>query len=194
MAKDEPHSEREAPEAVGEKPTGRDELSLRRAIAEAFDPLRRFMYLQCGAWHEAEDVAQEALLRAWRSRESFDGRADPRTWIFAIARNHWRDRLRRLDSGPRIQGMSDALKLMEPAPGPAAAAGRGEIGQAVRAAMARLPSEQREALALRESQGLTFREIAAVSGVPIPTAKSRVRYALLKLAEELKNFRPEAQS
>jgi len=167
---------------------------LRRAIAEAFGPVRRYMYLQCGTWHEAEDVAQEALLRAWRSRDSFDGRAEARTWIFTIARNHWRDRLRRKRSRPQVQPMTEAMELPEASPTPHAAAARSELCEAVRLAVAALPAEQREALALREGQGLKFRQVAAVLEIPIATAKSRVRYALLKLADELSRFRPEAQS
>ena len=60
--------------------------------------------------------------------------------------------------------------------------------------MNQLPSDQRDALALRESQQLTFRQIAEVLSVPVATVKSRVRYALLKLAEELKGFQRELET
>ena len=165
--------------------------SLRLAIAEAFAPVRRYMYIQCGTWHEAEDVAQEALLRAWRSRDSFDGRADPRTWIFTIARNHWRDRLRRKRSRPQVRPMTEAMELPGPGPTPHAAAARSELNEALRLAVAALPAEQREALALREGEGLKFRQVAAVLEISVATAKSRVRYALLKLADELESFRDQ---
>jgi len=171
---------------------GTGAAELRRAIAESFGPVRRYIYLQCGAWHEAEDIAQEALLRAWRSRDSFDGRAKPKTWIFTIARNHWRDRLRRKRSRPEVRPMTETMELPEAGPTPHAAAARSELREAVRLAVAALPAEQREALALRESHGLKFRQIAAVLDIPPATAKSRVRYALLKLADELRRFRPEA--
>ena len=61
-------------------------------------------------------------------------------------------------------------------------------------ALGTLPAAQREALALRESEGLTFRQIADLLKVPAATVKSRVRYALIKLADELKAFRPELAS
>ena len=77
---------------------------------------------------------------------------------------------------------------------PPEAAARGELAEALQRAMAELPDDQREALALRESERLTFPQMAEVLGVPLATAKSRVRYALLKLARDLRAFAPEPTS
>jgi len=162
---------------------------VRRGLIDAAPAVRRFIFGMCGDWHVAEDVAQEAMLKAWRSRGSFDGRADARTWIFAIARNQWRDFLRRR-SGRRETSMS--LELTETAmASPPARAEQAEQAEAVDRALETLPPEQREALALRESQGLSFAQIGELLDVPPATAKSRVRYALTKLAEQLKRFGPE---
>ena len=77
---------------------------------------------------------------------------------------------------------------------PSEALQRQELAGALAAAMGALPDPQREALALRESDGLTFGQIARVLDVPIATVKSRVRYALAKLADELRNYREGASS
>jgi len=170
---------------------------LRAALAESFGPVRRYLFAMCGDWHEAEDMAAEALLRAWQGRGRFDGRAKASTWIFAIARNHWRDRLRRKRTAPGMQPIAEAPQMIEPSPSPSAVAIRRELADAVRQAVGKLPAPQREVIALRESGGLKFAEIAELLGLPVGTVKSRVRYALLKLADELRRFRhmrPEAES
>jgi RNA polymerase sigma-70 factor, ECF subfamily len=167
---------------------------LRAAVADAGPAVRRFLFGMCGDWDQAEDLAQEALLKAWDRRESFDGRSGARTWIFAIARNQWLDRLRRRAVRPATEPMNDATYIPAKASPPDGDLRRGEVVRAVRAALGELPADQREALALRESEGLSFAQIAEVLGVPLPTAKSRVRYALLKLAERLAPWRSELDS
>lgn len=168
------------------------EGDLRAAIAEAAIPVRRFLFGMCCDWERAEDLAQEALLRAWGRRATFDGRADVRTWIFAIARNRWLDGLRRDRSAPRMETMNEATYIPHRGEAPEAGLHREEQARAVRAALGELPAEQREALALRESEGLSFAQIATMLDIPVPTAKSRVRYALLKLADRLAGLRPES--
>ena len=74
--------------------------ALRAAMDQAAPAVRQYLFGMCGDWHQAEDAAQESLLKAWNKRETFDGRADPKTWIFTIARNCWLDRLRRGKTQP----------------------------------------------------------------------------------------------
>jgi RNA polymerase sigma-70 factor, ECF subfamily len=163
---------------------------LRAELAAQAPAVRRFLFGMCGDWDQAEDLAQEALLKAWSRRESFDGRSSPRTWIFAIARNHWLDQLRRKKTMRLTrQALTDPVA---PGGGPPAAMARNELRQAVETAMGKLPPEQCEALALRESQALSFEQIGQMLNVPTATVKSRVRYALLKLSHELEPFQDQA--
>ncbi len=163
---------------------------LRAAICEAAGPARRYVLGLCGSWELAADVVQEAMLKAWAKQDSFDGRANARTWLFAIVRNQYLDALRRKQARKDTQPMIDASDIPDSrTPSPLRAAAGAELASAVELAMGNLPPEQREALALRESQGLSFAQIAQMLGLPLPTVKSRVRYALLKLAAELHGYR-----
>jgi RNA polymerase sigma-70 factor (ECF subfamily) len=179
-------------EVRGQAPLDTEEL--RAALSDTGGAVRRFLFGMCGDWHVAEDLAQESLLKAWRSRASFNGRANVRTWVFAIARNAWIDYLRR----QRVRGveetMDQAIATASTAPGPVASASGREFSAQMALAMTSLPPEQREALAMRESDGLTFIEIARLLDLPVATVKSRVRYALTKLANELRAFAPEQAS
>ena len=69
-----------------------------------------------------------------------------------------------------------------------------ELAEAIDLALDQLPDAQREALMLRESGGFTFAQIAETLDLPLATVKSRVRYALMKLSEQLKPFREELKS
>ena len=180
------------PIGQGRRAPGADDAAvLRTRLGELAPAVRRYLFGLCGDWDEAEDAAQEALLRAWRGLGRFDGRAELGTWVFAIARNHWLDRLRRRRARPAEQ-VTDGTYIESRGDPPAAALERGELAEIVRRALDRLPPEQREALALRESEGLKFDQIAEMLDVPTSTVKSRVRYALAKLADELRSHRREA--
>ncbi|RPI62845.1 MAG: RNA polymerase sigma factor [Planctomycetaceae bacterium] len=162
---------------------------VRAELAESGAPLRRYLFGMCGDWEHADDLAQDALLKAWTRRESFSGQASFRTWVFTIARNCWLDWLRKKRNAPREETMNEKFAYIDSGSPPDAAIRRGELAHAVKQALEKLPGEQREVLALRESEGLTFDQIGVMLGIPSATAKSRARYALLKLAEELKDYK-----
>lgn len=121
---------------------------------------------------DAEDAAQEAFLRAFRSLKTFRGQSWFRTWLFQIAINAART-LRRSREGRPEDPAGSAMDFDE-----TPAAGRLEdrviTRDAVRRAMALLPSELREAVVLRDVNGLEYREIAEALDVPIGTVESRI--------------------
>jgi len=165
-----------------------DDPALRAAIETSAVFIRRYLFGLCGDWHQAEDLAQEAMLKAWSRRESFGGKSDARTWLFSIARNHWLDRLRQKKAAAMETVIHDTL-AGDGRDEPSRAAADAELRRAVERAMSQLPPEQRDALAMRESDGLSFAQIAEVTQTPVTTVKSRVRYGLLKLAELLREYR-----
>jgi RNA polymerase sigma-70 factor, ECF subfamily len=144
---------------------------------------------------DVEDVVEEAFWQAWRQAERFEPeRGSVQTWLLTIARSRALDRLRarrRLREDPLV----DAAEADTSAPTPAAPsdpladAEHAERSQLVRAALADLPTEQREALELGYFGGLSQSEIAEQTGQPLGTIKTRMRLALQKLRERLSPLR-----
>jgi RNA polymerase sigma-70 factor (ECF subfamily) len=161
-----------------------------RAAAAAF--VRRFQrrvfglaMTILGDAEAAEDAAQEAFVRAWRHGASYDARRGRvLTWLLAIVRNVAIDsaRLKRADTlDPEV--LASQVDLHAP---------RGESGterlgerERLREALQTLPMEQRRALFLAAYSGRTAQEIGELEGVPLGTAKTRIRTAMLRLREEL---------
>ena len=132
---------------------------------------------------EAQDLAQEAMLRAWRYFEGFRGEA-AKPWLLRIVRNTWVDRRsERVKAGEPLDA---ATEVASAAPDPEAAAGQGERRRVVAAALASLPAEMREVLVLREIQDLSYKQIAQALNLPIGTVMSRLSRAREKLAEVLR--------
>ena len=130
----------------------------------------------------AEDVAQEALVRAWRHASVFDARrGSVATWLLTITRNL------AIDAGrvriPITIEPDALLGLTPPAPGrgPADVVSLHDDVDRLRAALTTLPEEQRRAVVLAGIWGLTGREIAEREEIPLGTAKTRIRAALRRL-------------
>ena len=119
----------------------------------------------------AEDVVQEAMLRAFTYFPGFRG-GDGRAWLLQIVRNTAWSRPR----GPRLEALDDdaGASLIAPGPDPEAALALTEAHSQLSRMMARLPAELRECLALRELEDMSYRDIAEVTGVPVGTVMSRL--------------------
>jgi RNA polymerase sigma factor (sigma-70 family) len=130
----------------------------------------------------AEEIAQEALLRAWRHAGAYDhrrGRVE--TWLLSITRNLAIDHLR-LRRGEPIDPDSLAAReaMFMRAPEDPGGEARTEIEE-LRTGLASLPAEQRRALLMAALWGYTASEISEMEGAPLGTTKSRIRSAMLKL-------------
>src|ERR1700730_5665724 len=132
---------------------------------------------------EAQDVAQEAMLRALRYFHAFRGE-EARPWLLRIVRNTWADlRTRKGASDQPLEVVEDRAAE---GPDPEQSALAGDRRRHVAAALAALPAEAREILVLREIEDLSYKHIAAVLDLPIGTVMSRIARAREKLAVELK--------
>jgi len=148
-------------------------------------------YRILGNHAQAQDVTQDVFLRLWRNPSRFDARrGELGSYLRLMARSRALDLWREGQAAGRA---GDRLKLVvahaEPRADdrPAAAAELGEDRDAVRDALRRLPAAQREALVLAYWGGLTADQIARRSGVPLGTAKSRIRLGLAKLRTEVED-------
>lgn len=130
-----------------------------------------------GNYEEAADLTQEIFLRVYRHLGSFGGRSSLKTWIFRIAVNHCRDRLSRWR--PQTQPLGDdpsegEVSYADPSRGPEELAVAADEGRRVAEGLAKLAPVFREAVVLRDIEGLSYEEIADVLGVRIGTVRSRI--------------------
>jgi len=134
----------------------------------------------------AEDVAQEALLRAWRHAPIYDARRGAvSTWVLTIARNLTIDALRMRRTIPTDPDDLIGLGLASNEVSPDAAAVSSEGARGVRLALAGLRAEQRRALVLAYFYGMSAAEISEAESIPLGTAKTRIRAGLTRLRETM---------
>jgi RNA polymerase sigma-70 factor (ECF subfamily) len=125
----------------------------------------------------AEDVMQEVFMRLWRSPETFDSsRGSLGPWLAVIARNRAIDGLRKRHPETDIE---DVVVSVEP--DMAGEAERARAMEKVRGALGAMPPAQRSALEMAYFEGLTHTEIAAKTGEPLGTIKTRIRAGLVAL-------------
>ncbi len=132
--------------------------------------------------HDAEDVVQEAMLRAYRFFDALRGEARP--WLLAIVRNacfSWLQANRPVE----LQAI-DRMEQESDAPGPEALAARDLDRRRLNEAIAALPVQFREVLVLRELEDLAYKDIARIAEIPIGTVMSRLARARRLLVESLR--------
>jgi RNA polymerase sigma-70 factor (ECF subfamily) len=130
----------------------------------------------------AEDVAQEAMVRVWKHAPVFDPRRGSVTsWVLTITRNLAIDALRLRRAVPTDPDDFAASALRSNEHNPEDSVRRSDVRQTVRDALGLLPAEQRRAVVLAAVYGRTAMEISESEGIPLGTAKTRIRTALIRL-------------
>jgi RNA polymerase sigma-70 factor (ECF subfamily) len=141
--------------------------------------------------HDAEDVVQEAYLRAYQFFPSFHG-ADGRAWLLAIVRNTcytWLERNR--GRAPATAFDEEIHSQAAAGPDPDAPLLQQEERLLLGAALEELPAEFREVIVLRDLEGLSYKEIAGITGAPLGTVMSRLARGRERLQESLAKRTPK---
>ncbi len=156
-------------------------IGFKEEVQLAIPALRRYARALTHDADVADDLVQDTLVRALRSQHLFLG-GELRSWLYTILTNLNRNRLRSLARRPAITviGDNDAPGASNPDVG----------GRDIERALAGLVEEQRTALLLVVLEGLSYREVAEVQGVPIGTVMSRVARARLQIKTYLEDERP----
>jgi RNA polymerase sigma-70 factor (ECF subfamily) len=131
---------------------------------------------------EAEDIVQEACMKAFKAIDTFRG-GDARVWMLSIVRNTAMNSLRKRRPGDSIE--ANQIDLRDQSPDPEQDMLQRSRREQVHRAIARLEPEFRETLVLREIEGLSYKEIAAILDIPTGTVMSRLSRARQRLLTEL---------
>jgi len=126
---------------------------------------------------EAEDLTQDVFLRIFRHLAGFRGGSSLKTWVYRVALNQCRSRFARFrppTQGLFEEGVEEAPQLRDPSRGPEEVALSSDAARLISEALARLPLVFREAVVLRDLEGLAYEEIADATGVRVGTVRSRI--------------------
>jgi RNA polymerase sigma-70 factor (ECF subfamily) len=178
------------PRDPGSSPWKRRSGAVRGLLEEHVPRVYRFALRLTGDRHQAEDLTQETFLRAWRGRKRLRDPDALRVWLFKIAVNLWRDRVRRARRAPRP---ADApLDDCEgPSASPVEQALQREDLQRALAAIDSLPPRQREVLYLHACEQFSIAQIANVLQVSPGAVKSSLSLARKRMRRELGDLCPD---
>lgn len=163
-------------------------------------PLYNFILRSCSNRDTADELLQDVFLRVIKSAASYQPSAKFTTWVYTIARNACIDAARKRSRadlyslqnhvGDDEGGQTHQDRLVDDsAHSGSVDAERQAFRDRLQQALEKLPEDQREVFVLRELTGLKFREVAEVVDAPLPTVKSRMRYAIETLRGELAEYR-----
>jgi len=175
------HERRPETDSPGRHLSGRDLDRFNGSVLPYLDAAHNLARYLLRDAHDAEDAVQDAFLRAIRHFDGFRG-VDGRAWLLSIVRNTCFTRLRgRPATGENVEFDEEIHTVEEMAPSPEVDLERKARTESVWEGLDRLAVEFREALVLRELEGLSYKEIAQVTDVPIGTVMSRLARARKQL-------------
>ena len=173
----------------------RDESAFNKVVTLYQHKVFSVVFRMIGDRQEAEDISQEVFISVFRSIDRFRGDSQFSTWLFRIAVNHTKNRIKYLarrqaaKQQPLDESRAGELgnPIGEKIAGPDKVAMGLELEDILKKGIAKLDDEQRALVVLRDIQGLTYAEISTISELPIGTVKSRLHRARLNLSRIVRN-------
>ena len=174
-----------------------DERAFRQCVRLYQDKVYSLVFRMLGSQAEAEDVSQEVFVTVFKSIDSFRGDSKFSTWLYRIAANHCKNRIKYLkrrahkqtgeldDAAERELLGSSSSTLGQQQASPVEALEGLQLGSIVQRAITKLDEEHRLLLVLRDVEELSYEEIMQVTGLAEGTVKSRLHRARLVLKEEI---------
>lgn len=181
----------------------RDERAFREMVEQHQNQVYNLLYRMVGNKEEAEDLAQEVFVTVFKSIDQFRGDSKLSTWLYRIAANHCKNRIKylarrhdrdksELSTVTEAEASAQVGALGgEHREGPEQALVGAERERVVQAAIAALEEEHRLVVVLRDIEELSYEEICQITGLPEGTVKSRLHRARLALKEKLERYMKE---
>jgi RNA polymerase sigma-70 factor (ECF subfamily) len=175
----------------------RDERAFEEVVRLYQHKVYNLVYRMIGSQHEAEDIAQEVFVTVFKAIDSFRGEAKFSTWLYRIAANHCKNRMKYLgrrsykatgeldEAAEREMQDAQPSSLRPHVDGPDAVLEGLELERSVQAGIAALDEEHRVLVVLRDVEDLSYEEISSITGLELGTVKSRLHRARLQLKEHM---------
>jgi RNA polymerase sigma-70 factor (ECF subfamily) len=175
----------------------RDERAFEEMVRLYQHKVYNLVYRMLGSQEEAEDVAQEGFVTVFKAIDSFRGEAKFSTWLYRIAANHCKNRMKYLGrrfhkaTGELNEAAEREMQDAQPSAmrphidGPDAILEGLELERSVQAGIAQLDEEHRVLVILRDVEDLSYEEISSITGLELGTVKSRLHRARLQLKDHM---------
>ena len=178
---------------------GGDKEAFDKLVVKHKDRLFNLCYGYLGDYEEANDSAQETFLKAYSGLKGFRFESAFSTWLYRIAVNTCKNKLKSSDYRHRKKMISleregnhnqegSAVAIQDGSPSPAVQLEERQKEMLIKAAVKGLPEEHREMITLRDLESLSYEEIAGVTGLTMGTVKSRIARARLDLGKRLEGI------
>jgi RNA polymerase sigma-70 factor (ECF subfamily) len=188
MAERLPGPDRLSDEELLARARGGDGAALDELLTRVEPIIYRFGQRLCDHPDDALGVLQETMLTLVRSLHDFRGESALSTWLYAVARSHCSKRRRKQRHAPPMISLEEDAgveQIASDVPDPAASLEQRQISAALDAALRELDEKYRDVVVLRDVEGLSAAEVAAVLGLSVPAVKSRLHRARALLREDL---------